>query len=213
MMIRFLKRIKFHSRYPKENFGVLGFFTWSPELKITPFMRWLEKSGPQFSYGDIRGIWTEWQKLWTCNISFKKAFLLEFGLFDPDFKDAAWEDVELGYRLSQHGLRILYNKRAIGYHYHPTSFDSVIGRMKKHGKAAVILGQKISEEGVLPPLARSEMGKKIDFLDRLFFTPSVEYLFRKLALWGEMRFNLSIVYDLILLHYRVVGRREFFLRK
>ena len=43
--------------------------------------------------------------------------LLKAGLFDEDFVDLCWEDVELGYRLRKLGVKQKYNKKAFGYHY------------------------------------------------------------------------------------------------
>ena len=101
---------------------MLGYVTWSPEIKVTPFMRWLERGGPQFKYWTINNPQNvSWRHLYTANISFKRQFLLEDGFFDEDFPNAAYEDTELGYRLHQRGLRIVYNKRAVAYHYHAIS--------------------------------------------------------------------------------------------
>ena len=203
------QHISFHRRYPEDNFAVLGFVAWSSEIKITAFMEWLGNSGPQFNYNQIRGVRAEWWHAWTCNISFKKSFLLKYGLFDSDFPYAAWEDIELGYRLSKHNLKLLYNKDAVGYHYHPTTINSMIEKMKKNGASAVILGQKISEQNLLPPLARKKAGRLIDFLDRIFFNMLTVFFMEQIVLFAEKRFYLGFLYNLFLLHYRIVGRREF----
>ena len=33
------EHLAWHKKYPEENVAVLGYVTWSPEIKITPFMR------------------------------------------------------------------------------------------------------------------------------------------------------------------------------
>lgn len=198
-----------HKLHSEISCAVLGFFTWSPELKVTPFMKWLEDGGPQFSYKKISGSWAHWSQLWTCNISFKRNFLLKYGLFDEDFPHAAWEDVELGYRLSKHGLKIFYDPEAIGYHYHPTDLTTIIERMKKHGAGTVIFGKKVKESLPFPPLSRTRYARWADFIDRLVFTRSMEALARILAFWAERRFTLPLLFDILLLHYRIVGRRQF----
>jgi len=53
----------------------------------------------------------------TGNCSVEKKALLEAGLFDEDFKEYGWEDLELGVRLKKTGLKVKNNRRAIGYHY------------------------------------------------------------------------------------------------
>lgn len=207
------EHVKFHFRFPKKNFGVLGFTTWSPEIKITPFMRWLENGGPLFSYNQIKGVKINWQQGWTCNISYKKEFLLENGLFDEDFPFAAWEDIELAYRLFKKGMEFRYNKNAIGYHYHPTTLKSSIRKMNTQGISVVIFGGKIKEKSVLPPLAKKDLGGLIDLFDRIFILPPIEYLLKRIALFCESRFICYNIYNLLLLHYRVLGRREFLKRQ
>lgn len=203
------EHIKFHSLFPKINFAVLGYTTWSPEIKITPFMRWLENGGPLFSYHQISGVKINWQQAWTSNISYKKEFLLKNGLFDEDFPFAAWEDIELAYRLYKKGMKFRYNKKAIGYHYHPTTLKSSIRKMRTQGKSVVILGNKIKDRSVLPPLAKKDLGGLIDLFDRIFISPPIEYILKKIALFCESRFICYNIYNLLLLHYRVLGRREF----
>lgn len=121
-----------HERHPEENTSVLGYVTWSPEIEVTPFMHWLENGGPQFKYWGITDpLSVGWRHLITANISFKRRFLLEHGLFDERFLHAAYEDTELGYRLHRRGLRIVYNKNAVGYHFHAASLDDVINKVQK----------------------------------------------------------------------------------
>lgn len=203
------EHLQSHQKNPQENFAVLGLVTWSPELKITPLMKWLERGGPQFSYYQIQTSRACWHQAWTSNLSYKKSFLLKFGIFDEDFLYPAWEDIELAYRLHQHNLKIFYNKNALAYHYHPTSLYSLKEKMKKHGAGAVVLGRKISEEKVLPPLAKPFMGKFLDFWDKIFFIPPLCCILEKICFFAEKRFNISFMYHLLLLHYRILGRREF----
>lgn len=53
----------------------------------------------------------------TANVSVKKSFLLEVGLFDESFSAYGWQDIELGHRLIKKGLKRKKNRRALGYHY------------------------------------------------------------------------------------------------
>ena len=135
-----------HRRYPDDNIAVLGYITWSPEIVITPFMRWLENGGPQFSFCEINDkVEVDGHKyFYSSNISLKKEFLLENKeFFDEEFPYAAFEDIELGYRLKKRGLILKYNKNAIAYHYHPTSLKSACLRMIRVGESSQILGEKM----------------------------------------------------------------------
>jgi GT2 family glycosyltransferase len=46
---------------------------------------------------------------------------------------AAHEDLELGYRLAEKGMRLLYAKDALGYHYHVSTLDQTIRRWYERG--------------------------------------------------------------------------------
>lgn len=138
-----------HQQYPNDNIGVLGYITWSPEIQITPFMKWLENGGPQFAFWQIKEkIDVDAQNyFYTSNISLKKKFLLETtGFFDEEFPYAAFEDNELGYRLKKRGLVLKYYKKAIAYHYHYTSLAEACRRMIKVGESQQILATKMGKE-------------------------------------------------------------------
>lgn len=138
------EHMKWHTSNPDNNIAILGFVTWSPEIKVTPFMYWLENGGPQFSYYKYQhSKEVSWKDFFTCNISLKKRFLIENGLFNEGFKYAAYEDSELGYRLNKKGLKLIFNKSAAAYHYHYTSLDDACKRMTKIGESSYIFFEKI----------------------------------------------------------------------
>ena len=123
-----------HKQNPEKNIAVLGYTTWANNIRQTPFIKWLENGGPQFKYWDITDSQdVSYGHLYTSNISFKRDFLIENGLFDERFLSAAWEDIELGRRLKDKDLRLIYNKNAIAFHDHPTSLKKYLKRMKLAG--------------------------------------------------------------------------------
>ncbi|MDD5174235.1 MAG: hypothetical protein PHV48_05365, partial [Candidatus Omnitrophica bacterium] len=65
--------------------------------------------------------------------------------FDEEFRFAALEDIELGYRLETKGLRIVFDKSTVGYHCHEITFDYFCKRMKRVGVSADILTRKHPE--------------------------------------------------------------------
>jgi len=104
--------------YPELEQAMLGYTTWSPDLPISPYMRWLEEGGPQFNYlGLERGDLTDFWHFYTCNISIKRSFI-GGDRFDERFPYAAFEDVEFGYRLHLRGLKLVFSKEALAYHHH-----------------------------------------------------------------------------------------------
>ncbi len=138
-----LEHLKFHTKYNSNEVAVLGKVTWSRELEINSFMRWLESCGMQFHFDknyDPENLPP--QLFYTSNISLKREYLLANELFDEKFKKACWEDIDLGMRLAKNRLRIVYNPDAIGYHYHPINFANYINRTETAGYYHAYLSQK-----------------------------------------------------------------------
>lgn len=55
----------------------------------------------------------------TGNVAIAKHWLIEAGLFDVQFTQYGWEDLELGVRLKNLGLKLVKCPEAVGYHWHP----------------------------------------------------------------------------------------------
>ncbi|MGP6192653.1 MAG: glycosyltransferase family 2 protein [Vulcanimicrobiaceae bacterium] len=78
-----------------------------------------------------------WLYFLTGNASVRKADLDRLGRFDENFTGYGHEDLELGYRLEAAGLRILYEPRAIDYHWHPVPYDEQKEKMRLAGRSTV----------------------------------------------------------------------------
>lgn len=62
----------------------------------------------------------------TGNVAIARHWLIEAGLFDTGFKQYGWEDLELGVRLKNLGLKLIKCPEAVGYHWHPAfSLDQI----------------------------------------------------------------------------------------
>lgn len=109
-----------HDREPADEVGVLGHVAWADDLKVTPFMRWLER-GIQFDYGALPGDEASWAHLYTANVSLKRAFVARVDGFDEERFPFLYEDLDLGRRLAAHGLRLRYARAARGGHHHPAA--------------------------------------------------------------------------------------------
>ncbi|NEQ50685.1 MAG: glycosyltransferase [Leptolyngbya sp. SIO3F4] len=55
----------------------------------------------------------------TGNVAIAKHWLIKAGLFDVQFTQYGWEDLELGVRLKHLGLNLIKCPEAVGYHWHP----------------------------------------------------------------------------------------------
>ena len=67
-----------------------------------------------------------WAYFATGNVAIDKSVLEEAGLFDSSFCLYGWEDLELGERLRNMGVKLIKCPKAIGYHWHPAlSLDQI----------------------------------------------------------------------------------------
>ena len=124
------EHLRVHRLYPKESDAVLGKVTVSPELPYSVFSRMHLDAAYDLWAGQTE---LDWRAFFTCNISVKKPFLIKFGLFDENLRNL--EDVELGERLSHHGLRIIYDSEILGYHYHRLEEEEFFRLAKSYPKA------------------------------------------------------------------------------
>ncbi len=125
--------------------AVLGLVDWSKECEVTDFMHYVAPNGFQFRYNTIKNPENcDFRHFYTSNISLAKKWLMEES-FDEGFPYGALEDSELSYRLKKKGLRIMFNDKAIGYHFHPMTLESFCHRMRLTGISAVIMLKKYPE--------------------------------------------------------------------
>ena len=128
------EHLAWHERHPDQGVGVLGHVRWADELKVTAFMRWLEQ-GTQFDYAGIEGEEAAWAHLYTSNVSLKRSLLELGGGFDEERFPFLYEDLDLGYRLARHGLRLLYNAKARAEHLHASTLEQWRRRMAETARA------------------------------------------------------------------------------
>ncbi len=86
-----------------------------------------------------------WYYFLTGNVSFSKSIFESAGGFDESFQGYGWEDLELGYRLFQKGISLIYLKDAVNYHYHLITEEEDIKRNVKKGESARIFLEKYPE--------------------------------------------------------------------
>ena len=147
-----------HRAHPSEEVGVLGRVIWARELRVTPFMRWLER-GIQFDYGQIAGEEAGWGRFYTANASLKRSLIARVGGFDQEHFPFGYEDVDLGYRLSHLGFRLLYNPVAVGEHLHTMDLDSW---RRKIASIAVAEREFCMQHPAVPPYFRKLFSEALD---------------------------------------------------
>lgn len=83
---------------------------------------------------------------WTSNVSVRKKYVEEVGLFDEDFLEYGWEDLELGWRLKKLGLERQVNEKAIVSHYKPPKqkkdLPGMLRQAASSGRSALVYIKK-----------------------------------------------------------------------
>ena len=82
----------------------------------------------------------------TGNVMIPRQWLIQAGLFDPKFSLYGWEDLELGVRLKNLGLKLVKVPEAVGYHWHPAfnleQIPALIDQELQRGKMGVVFYKK-----------------------------------------------------------------------
>jgi GT2 family glycosyltransferase len=144
----------FHRSRPETAVVALGWTKWDAvHQKVTPFMKWYEEI--QFDYEKLRaGFVPTFQHFYTSNLSFKTSLFRE-NPFNEQFKAAAWEDIELGFRLfAESKISLTFLEGAVATHIHPTTFLQAARRMQTLGRNERLFHQ-------LWPTARGPMNSDL----------------------------------------------------
>ena len=136
------EHIKVHHKYPAENYAALGYTELDTKISANPLMEYVTKYGcflfsyPSLQDGDI----LDYRYFWGGRTSCKTGYLKKYGVFNPVFNFGC-EDIELGYRLSLHDLKVVYHKQAKSVMIRRLSIDDFFQRLIKQGKSQYILSK------------------------------------------------------------------------
>ncbi len=137
------EHLALHDRQPQRHIVGVGPGIFPPQEKMSSFMRWLEDSGELMGVSFTRKDAVIPENFFCAgNTSAKKALLFAAGLFDEDFPYDAWDDYELGVRLSRIGMRTVYLPGAVAYHRHDVPVRERRRQMKRAGESAAIFERK-----------------------------------------------------------------------
>jgi GT2 family glycosyltransferase len=133
------------------NVVVIGPMLPPPDFRLSAWVQWgQERLGEQYE-AMITGQWEATaRQFYTGNTSLARGIMLEHGGFDPQFRRA--EDVELAYRLHEHGIRFFFCPKAIGYHYEERSFQSWLAIPYAYGRNDVIFTYQKGNAWLLPKI-------------------------------------------------------------
>ena len=136
------EHVAIHTVNPQPELAVLGFTDWAADLDVTPVMRYVTDIGCYlFSYIHLAdGALLDYRSFWGGRTSCKRGFLVRYGVFDQRFAFGC-EDVELAYRLSEHGFKVLYHAAAKSYMARAVDFSSFCERVERQGRSQHLFWQ------------------------------------------------------------------------
>ena len=85
---------------------------------------------PVWSIGNYSGNY-----FWTTNVSVPLATIRAIGGFNEEFAEYGWEDIDVGLRLRFGGVKAVFNKRALVYHYKPNPRAGNVEKMIRQAQA------------------------------------------------------------------------------
>ncbi len=85
---------------------------------------------PTWSLANYSGNW-----FWTSNVSVPLATLRAAGNFTESFREYGWEDIELGLRLRALGVKGVFNRFAVAFHYKPRPTAANVPGMLRQARA------------------------------------------------------------------------------
>ena len=133
-----------HRKYSELETAFVGLNSWHSDLDLTWLMKHIVGAGgQQFNYNEMRdGEPVPFDRFYTSNVSIKRRFLAGMeNLFNPWFRLAAFEDIELAYRLHLRGMQLRYIEGAVGYHYHQMNIRTMSERQRRCGRMLTIMAQ------------------------------------------------------------------------
>ncbi|MEJ5300400.1 MAG: glycosyltransferase [Thermodesulforhabdaceae bacterium] len=210
------QHLRAHKNYPQINIAFLGKVTIDPVLPYSPFaLLHLDSSFGQWDrlVNSDGFALLDWRAFYTCNLSVKRNFLLENGLFDEDIRYS--DDVELGARLDSRGLKILYCPDALGYHRHFLTESDYLRIAEKEGIGLAVWYMKRSRDchylkELRFPLCISAMNRLRFLIGDLTFHRSIRWFWLRLArkMVGTTRKNVGLrIYEKL---YQAIKREAIF---
>jgi GT2 family glycosyltransferase len=139
--------LQFHEQNPDPRFvGIGPGISPDHQRNASAFLRWLEDSGKLFgfNYRD-EGAKLPESYFTVSNASLKKAFLLEAGGFDESFPYPAWDDYEMGVRLTRHGMKAQLVPEAVAIHDHLVTFSERVQALRRAGESVAMFAEKTND--------------------------------------------------------------------
>jgi GT2 family glycosyltransferase/SAM-dependent methyltransferase len=135
------EHLEAHGRHDRREDAVLGGVDWHEDARQARILRWMDWSGTQFDYHTIVGDDAGWARFYSCNVSLKRDLFVAAGGFDEEFT-FYYEDLDMGWRLEQLGLRLWYRPEARARHLHSYRLNDVARRFEGVAKGERLMAAK-----------------------------------------------------------------------
>src|SRR5437763_12736930 len=133
-----------HGAEPADEVAVLGRIVWHSSVPRDRLHRWLDWSCALFDYAQLAeggAQDAQWSRFYSSNVSMKRDFFLGVGGFGPDFV-YDYEDLDFGWRASERGMRLLYEREALAEHVHPYDWAALERRYRSHAVGERVMAAK-----------------------------------------------------------------------
>jgi len=129
-----------HNSFDDERVAVLGHVDWHPDSNPNRIHRWLDWSGTQFDFhliepSDDAGF----GRFFSCNVSLRRSRYNAVGGFDAEFV-YYYEDLDMGWRLEQQGVRLRYEPAARVLHVHEYDWAALERRFD-----GIVIGERMMQ--------------------------------------------------------------------
>lgn len=160
--------------------AVVGYTDWDRSgMRVTPLLEYVNEGGHQFGYRYMKdGEDVPYTCFYTSNVSLPKN-VLGSQPFDPKFRTYGWEDIDVGYRLSKRGLRIVFNRMARVHHLHPMNLKDFYSRQIKVGSAIgtiYAIHPDLMHDPLMPPPNRPHLWRILSRVVVPPFLPLINWL-------------------------------------
>lgn len=195
-----------HKHYPDPNISILGFTRLPAESAADPLMAFVTGNGGHlFSFDSVpeRQL-LDYNHFWGGRTSCKRKYLLSHGIFNPVFR-FGFEDIELGYRLSRHGLHVVFWKKAANTMIRRLSLARYLRRCYLQGQSGFqFISMYPDDERLIDAIAFTDFDSECEIIkachgDILASAQSLDSMIRRLPQQGES--ILDKTHYRTLLHY------------
>jgi glycosyltransferase involved in cell wall biosynthesis len=137
-----LRYAEFHKQFPELHHAAIGEAYVPASVLVDPLSVF-----HSFPYNEVRNLdRLSYLHFWTCNVSIKRKFMLDAGMFDERF--LGYEDILCGRRLNDHGMHLHFLPAARGQHLHQIKKEGIPAKGRWYGRWLYAFVEQLPEPAV-----------------------------------------------------------------